>query len=83
MRYAVDPRQMTLFEPASAMFSPMTIKLVIGIEKGPTSAPKMDPPGSYYRPPGRAAKEPGRITAYGSSSRTFAELPLARPWALR
>lgn len=26
MRYAVDPRQMTLFEPASAMFSPMTIK---------------------------------------------------------
>jgi len=26
MRYAVDPRQMPLFEPASAMFSPMTIK---------------------------------------------------------
>ena len=26
MRYAADPRQMTLFEPASAMFSPMTIK---------------------------------------------------------
>ena len=26
MRYAVDPRQMDLFEPASAMFSPMTIK---------------------------------------------------------
>jgi len=26
MRYAVDPRQMGLFEPASAMFSPMTIK---------------------------------------------------------
>ena len=26
MRYAVDPRQMTLFEPASAMFSPMTVK---------------------------------------------------------
>jgi hypothetical protein len=26
MRYAVDPRQMTLFEPASVMFSPMTIK---------------------------------------------------------
>jgi len=26
MRYAVDPRQMNLFEPASAMFSPMTIK---------------------------------------------------------
>ena len=26
MRYAVDPRQMTLFEPAAAMFSPMTIK---------------------------------------------------------
>ena len=26
MRYAVDPRQMTLFEPASAMFSAMTIK---------------------------------------------------------
>lgn len=26
MRYTVDPRQMTLFEPASVMFSPMTIK---------------------------------------------------------
>jgi len=26
MRYAVDPRQMTLFEPAVVMFSPMTIK---------------------------------------------------------
>ena len=26
MRYAVDPRQTTLFEPASVMFSPMTIK---------------------------------------------------------
>lgn len=26
MRYAVDPQQMTLFEPAAAMFSPMTIK---------------------------------------------------------
>jgi len=26
MRYAVDPRQMNLFEPASGMFSPMTIK---------------------------------------------------------
>lgn len=26
MRYAVDPRQMTLFDPASAMFSPMTLK---------------------------------------------------------
>jgi hypothetical protein len=26
MRYAIDPRQMNLFEPASAMFSPMTIK---------------------------------------------------------
>jgi|GEM_PF-2220329 len=26
MRYAVDPRQMTLFEPAAVMFSPMTIK---------------------------------------------------------
>ena len=26
MRYAVDPRQMSLFEPGSAMFSPMTIK---------------------------------------------------------
>jgi hypothetical protein len=26
MRYAVDPRQMILFEPAAAMFSPMTIK---------------------------------------------------------
>ena len=26
MRYAVDPRQMSLFEPAAAMFSPMTIK---------------------------------------------------------
>jgi len=28
MRYAVDPRQMNLFEPASAMFSPMTIKFL-------------------------------------------------------
>lgn len=26
MRYAVDPRQMSLFDPASTMFSPMTIK---------------------------------------------------------
>jgi len=26
MRYAVDPRQIPLFEPASAMFSPMTLK---------------------------------------------------------
>lgn len=26
MRYAVDPRQMTLFDPASTMFSPMTLK---------------------------------------------------------
>lgn len=26
MRYAVDPRQMTLFDPASSMFSPMTLK---------------------------------------------------------
>ncbi len=26
MRYAVDPRQMTLFEPAAVMFSPMTVK---------------------------------------------------------
>jgi len=26
MRYAVDPRQMTLFEPAFAMFSPMTLQ---------------------------------------------------------
>jgi hypothetical protein len=26
MRYAVDPRQIPLFEPASVMFSPMTIK---------------------------------------------------------
>jgi len=26
MRYAVDPRQTVLFEPASAMFSPMTLK---------------------------------------------------------
>ena len=26
MRYAVDPRQMTLFDPAAAMFSPMTLK---------------------------------------------------------
>ena len=26
MRYAVDPRQMALFEPAVVMFSPMTIK---------------------------------------------------------
>jgi len=26
MRYAVDPRQMSLFEPGSAMFSPMTLK---------------------------------------------------------
>jgi hypothetical protein len=26
MRYAIDPRQMSLFEPASAMFSPMTLK---------------------------------------------------------
>lgn len=26
MRYAVDPRQMTLFDPAESMFSPMTLK---------------------------------------------------------
>ncbi len=28
MRYAADPRQTNLFEPASAMFSPMTIKFL-------------------------------------------------------
>ena len=28
MRYAVDPRQMTLFDPAETMFSPMTIKFL-------------------------------------------------------
>ena len=28
MRYAIDPRQMTLFDPASAMFSPMTLKFL-------------------------------------------------------
>lgn len=28
MRYAVDPRQMTLFDPAQTMFSPMTIKFL-------------------------------------------------------
>src|ERR1035437_10987042 len=26
MRYAIDPRQRSLFNPASAMFSPMTLK---------------------------------------------------------
>ena len=26
MRYAIDPRQMTLFDPAAAMFSPMALK---------------------------------------------------------
>ena len=26
MRYAIDPRQMSLFDPASTMFSPMTLK---------------------------------------------------------
>lgn len=26
MRYAIDPRQMTLFDPAAALFSPMTLK---------------------------------------------------------
>jgi hypothetical protein len=28
MRYAVDPRQKSLFDPASVMFSPMTIKFL-------------------------------------------------------
>ena len=30
MRYAADPRQMTLFDPAESMFSPMTLKLLRG-----------------------------------------------------
>lgn len=30
MRYAVDPRQKTLFDPAKTMFSPMTIKFLRG-----------------------------------------------------
>ena len=30
MRYAVDPRQETLFDPAGLMFSPMTIKVLHG-----------------------------------------------------
>ena len=30
MRYAVDPRQEVLFDPAEAMFSPMTIALLRG-----------------------------------------------------
>ena len=28
MRYAIDPRQMTLFDPASTMFSPMALKFL-------------------------------------------------------
>ena len=30
MRHAVEPRQMTLFDPADSMFSPMTLKWLRG-----------------------------------------------------